>query len=87
MTNVKRFKIRTALNDEIRDAEVRARKRGDAWEVQVYLLPWLDADAVLVHEEKFGTSVSLDVDSQEAALAEMMRRLKQYFQLEIEERA
>lgn len=85
MPSVRRFKIRTALRDKIRDAEIRAKNRGEAWEAQVYLLPQQAADPLFSHEEKMGTAVLFRVDSEEAALNEMMRHLKQYFRLEIED--
>ncbi len=82
---VRRFKIRMALRDEIREVEVRARKRGDAWEAQLYLLPRPVAGLYLAHEEKLGAPVLLPVNSEEAASEEMMNHLKKYFRLEIEE--
>ena len=80
----KRFKIRMALRDELREAEVRARKRGDCWEAQLYLLPRAGADPFLSHEEKLGAPVLLHAGSEEAAVEEMMNHLKKFFRLEIE---
>jgi hypothetical protein len=80
---VKRFEIRMALKDEVRDVEVRARKRRDGWEAQLYLLPRPKADPWLAREEKLGAPVLLHVDSEEAAIEEMMNHVKNYFRLEI----
>jgi hypothetical protein len=72
-----------ALKDELREAEVRARKQGDCWEAQLYLLPRAGADPFLSHEEKLGAPVLLRAGSEEAALEEMMNHLKTFFCLEI----
>lgn len=82
---VKRFRIRTALTDGFREAEIRARKQEEGWEAQIYLLRRPNADPVLAEEEKMGTAVRFFARSEAEALEEMMRHLKQYFRLEIEE--
>ena len=87
MTSPRRFQIRTGFKNEVRQGEIRARKVGDAWEVQAYLLLRPGADPLLAHEEKMGTSVCFHLATAEQALDEMMRHLKMYFQLEIEEPA
>ena len=84
MNEVRRFRLRTALHDQVRDVEVRARRSGDAWETQAYLLPRPGSDPVLSHEEKMGTPVCFQVNSAQEALDEMMQHLTKYFRLEIE---
>ena len=83
--SAKHFRIRTALRDQIRNAEIRTRRSAEGWETQIYLAPAAGADPSLSHEEKMGTSVLFRVDSEQAALDGMMQHLRKYFRLEIEE--
>ena len=85
VTAGRQFRIRTAFRNELRTAEIRVRQTNGGWEAQTYLLPRSGTNPLLSHEEKVGTAVVFRVPSGDAAADEMMRHLKQFFQLEIED--
>ena len=82
---VKPFRIKTALKDEARNAQIRTSKSKDGWEAQVYLLPPPGADRALTHEERMGAPVLFRVLTEQEALDGMMEHLKKYFRLEIQD--
>ncbi len=87
LTAIRKFRVRTALQDEIRTGELRVRRAEGGWEVQAYLLQRPGTDPFLVHEEKMGTGVVFQAATSDEAAGEMLRHLRQYFELDIEEGA
>jgi hypothetical protein len=83
MSQVKRFKMKTAMKDEIREVEIRARPVNGGWEAQMYMLPRPRSDPILTHEEKLGTAVRFNVASEQEALNGMLDHVKKYLKLSI----